>query len=278
MRRFEKEVQATSQLVHPNTITIFDYGRTPSGTFYYAMEYLRGLTLDVVVQRFGPLPERRVANIMRQVCGSLAEAHAAGLIHRDIKPQNIMICYRGGVPDLVKVLDFGLVKESEHEDPDLTRDGAAVGTPLYMAPEAASASLEIDARADLYSLGVVAYFLLSGVQPFFGVNAKEVMRRHMEERPLAPSEKLGRPLAPEMEDLVLKLLAKDPESRPPTARAVEELLDEVIEPMLGRWTDEEGDAWWRANAPQLIGSDGDGEPGGPPVKLDVDVESRAGRI
>ena len=277
-RRFEKEVQATSLLVHPNTITIFDYGRTPDGTFYYAMEYLRGLTLDVVVQRFGPLPERRVAHIMRQVCGSLAEAHDAGLIHRDIKPQNIMLCHRGGVPDLVKVLDFGLVKESEHEDPGLTRDGAAVGTPLYMAPEAASASLEIDARADLYSLGVVAYFLLSGVQPFFGVNAKEVMRRHMEERPLAPSEKLGHPLAPEMEELVLKLLAKDPASRPPTARAVEELIEEVIEPILGRWTDEEGDAWWRANAPQLIGFDADGEPAGPPVKLAVDVESRAGRL
>ena len=278
LRRFEKEVQATSQLVHPNTITIFDYGRTPDGTFYYAMEYLRGLTLDVVVQRFGPLPERRVAHIMRQICGSLAEAHDAGLIHRDIKPQNIMIGHRGGVPDLVKVLDFGLVKESLQEDPDLTRDGAAVGTPLYMAPEAASASLEIDARADLYSLGVVAYFLLSGVQPFFGVNAKEVMRRHMEERPLTPSEKLGHPLAPEMEDLVLKLLAKDPASRPPTARAVEELIDQVIEPILGRWTDEEGDAWWRANAPQLIGLDPDGAADGPPVKLDVDVESRAGRI
>ena len=195
-----------------------------------------------------------------------------------MKPQNLMICHRGGVPDLVKVLDFGLVKESETHDPDLTRDGAAVGTPLYMAPEAASASLEIDARADLYSLGVVAYFLLSGVQPFFGVNAREVMRRHMEERPLAPSEKLGQPLNPEMEALVLKLLAKDPGSRPPSARAVEELLDEVIEPMIGRWTDEEGDAWWRANAPQLIGLDADGEPAGPPVKLSVDVESRAARI
>ena len=156
LRRFEKEVQATSQLVHPNTITIFDYGRTPDGTFYYAMEYLRGLTLDVVVQRFGPLPERRVAHILRQACGSLAEAHEAGLIHRDVKPQNLMLTYRGGVPDLVKVLDFGLVKESASNDPELTRDGAAVGTPLYMAPEAASASLEIDGRADLYSLGVVA--------------------------------------------------------------------------------------------------------------------------
>ena len=145
-------------------------------------------------------------------------------------------------------------------------------------PDPAVDPLEIDARADLYSLGVVAYFLLSGVQPFFGVNAKEVMRRHMEERPLAPSEKLGHPLAPEMEELVLKLLAKDPASRPPTARAVEELIEDVIEPILGRWTDEEGDAWWRANAPQLIGLDTDGELGGPPVKLNVDVESRAGRI
>ncbi len=278
LRRFEKEVQATSQLVHPNTITIFDYGRTPGGTFYYAMEYLRGLTLDVVVQRFGALPERRVAHIMRQVCGSLAEAHAAGLIHRDVKPQNLMLCHRGGVPDLVKVLDFGLVKESEAPDADLTRDGAAVGTPLYMAPEAASASLEIDARADLYSLGVVAYFLVAGVQPFFGVNAKEVMRRHMEERPRAPSEKLGQALTPEFEELILKLLAKDPGSRPPTAHAVEELLEEVIEPILGRWTDEEGEAWWQANASQLIGLDADAEPMTPPLKLDVDVESRAGKI
>ena len=278
LRRFEKEVQATSQLVHPNTITIFDYGRTPDGTFYYAMEYLRGLTLDVVVQRFGPLPERRVAHIMRQVCGSLAEAHAAGLIHRDIKPQNLMLCHRGGVPDLVKVLDFGLVKESDTIDPELTRDGAAVGTPLYMAPEAASASLEIDARADLYSLGVVAYFLLTGVQPFFGVNAREVMRRHMEERPMAPSEKLGQPLTPEFEQLVLKLLAKDPASRPPTARAIEELLEGVIEPILGPWTEEDGDRWWRANAPQLIGLDADTEPVGAPMKLDVDVESRADRV
>jgi eukaryotic-like serine/threonine-protein kinase len=229
------------------------------------------------VQRFGPLPERRVAHILRQVCGSLAEAHAAGLIHRDIKPQNIMLCHRGGVPDLVKVLDFGLVKESDTPDPDLTRDGAAVGTPLYMAPEAAAASAEIDARADLYSLGVVTYFLLSGVQPFFGVNAREVMRRHMEERPSAPSEKLGEPINPELEGLVLMLLAKDPGSRPPTAHAVEELLDQVIEPMLGRWTDEEGEAWWRANAPQLIGMDAEVEPEQAPLTLDVDVAGRAGR-
>ena len=278
VRRFEKEVQATSQLVHPNTITVFDYGRTPVGTFYYAMEYLRGLTLDVVVQRFGPLPERRVAHILRQTCGSLAEAHAAGLIHRDVKPQNIMLCHRGGVPDLVKVLDFGLVKESEVPEADLTRDGAAVGTPLYMAPEAASASGEIDARADLYSLGVVAYFLLSGVQPFFGVNAREVMRRHMEERPRSPSERLGEPINNEIEALVLMLLAKDPGSRPPSARAVEEMLDQVIEPMIGRWTDEEGDAWWRTNAPTLIGMDVESEPEQAPLKLDVDVASRADRL
>jgi hypothetical protein len=277
LKRFEKEVQATSQLVHPNTITIFDYGRSPGGTFYYAMEYLRGLTLDVVVQRFGPLPERRVAHILRQVCGSLAEAHAAGLIHRDIKPQNLMLCHRGEVADFVKVLDFGLVKESEVPDADLTRDGAAVGTPLYMAPEAASASAEIDARADLYSLGVVAYFLVTGVQPFFGINAREVMRRHMEERPMSPSEKLGQPISPEFEALVLRLLAKDPAQRPQSARDVELMLDDVIEPMLGRWTEEEADAWWRANAPQLIGFADAAAPSGPALRLSVDVESRAER-
>lgn len=274
-RRFEKEVQATSQLVHPNTITIFDYGRTPAGTFYYAMEYLRGLTLDVVVQRYGPLDERRVVHIMRQVCGSLAEAHAAGLVHRDVKPQNLMLCHRGGVPDMVKVLDFGLVKESEVQDADLTRDGAAVGTPLYMAPEAAAATGDVDARADLYSLGVVAYFLLTGIQPFFGVNAKEVMRRHMEELPVTPSEKLGKPVAPEIEALVLRLLAKSPASRPQSARAVEEMLDEVIIPMLGHWTDEEGDAWWREHAPQLM-SLAEDDASGAPIKLQVDVRSRAG--
>ncbi len=257
LRRFKREVQATSQLVHPNTITIYDYGSTPDGTFYYVMEYLRGLTLDAVVARFGPLHENRVAHVLRQVCGSLAEAHEAGLIHRDIKPQNIMLCHRGGVPDMVKVLDFGLVKESDDAAPQLTRDGASVGTPLYMAPEVASQSGVIDARADIYSLGVVAYYLLTGEQPFVGTNAREVMRRHIEERPVPPSEKLGRPINDVLESVVLRCLAKLPGSRPQSARELESMLSDVIVPSLDPWTEIEADAWWRDHLPNLIGVEED---------------------
>jgi serine/threonine protein kinase len=276
LRRFKKEVQATSQLVHPNTVTIFDYGHAPDGTFYYAMEYLRGKTLDQVVSRFGPMPENRVAHILRQVCGSLAEAHEAGLIHRDVKPQNIMLCHRGGVPDMVKVLDFGLVKESDDPDPGLTREGASVGTPLYMAPEVASVSAEIDARADLYSLGVVAYYLLTGEQPFAGNNSREVMRRHVEERPVPPSERLGRPLNEALEQTVLKCLAKSPGSRPQSARELETMLTDVVIPSLEPWTEADADAWWRPELPDLIGSPVDGAMDETPSTLTVDVQSRVG--
>jgi serine/threonine protein kinase len=276
LRRFKKEVQATSQLVHPNTITIFDYGHAPDGTFYYAMEYLRGLTLDVMVTRFGPMPEARVAHILRQVCGSLAEAHEAGLVHRDIKPQNLMLCHRGGVPDMVKVLDFGLVKESGQTDPGLTRDGASVGTPLYMSPEIASASGEIDARSDLYSLGAVAYYLLTAEQPFSGTNAREVMRRHGEERPAAPSERLGRAMNEALEDTVRRCLPKSPASRPQTARELETMLTDVVIPGLDAWSDTEADAWWRAELPELIGLRTDAASDEVPATLTVDVHSRVG--
>ncbi len=278
LRRFKREVQATSQLVHPNTITIYDYGSTPDGTFYYVMEYLRGLTLDAIVARFGPLPENRVAHIMRQVCGSLAEAHEAGLIHRDVKPQNLMLCHRGGVPDMVKVLDFGLVKESDGAGPSLTRDGASVGTPLYMAPEVASQSAEIDARADLYSLGVVAYYLLTGEQPFVGSNAREVMRRHIEERPMPPSEKLGRPINETFESVVLRCLAKLPSNRPQAARELEAMLTDVIVPSLDPWTELEADAWWRDNLPGLIGTEDESSSAEKHGTLAVEMLGRSGII
>lgn len=275
LRRFKREVEATSQLVHPNTITIFDYGHAPDGTFYYAMELLRGLTLDAVVARFGPMAENRVAHILRQVCGSLAEAHDAGLVHRDIKPQNLMLCHRGGVPDTIKVLDFGLVKGSQREeDPRLTRDGASVGTPLYMSPEIASISAETDARADIYSLGVVAYYLLTGEQPFGGSNAREVMRRHVEERPVPPSEKLGRPLHQNLESTVLRCLAKSPDARPQSARQLETMLADVIIPCLDPWTESDADAWWRANLPDLIGPGTELASDDAPATLTVDVQSR----
>lgn len=252
--RFEREVQITGRLTHPNTVAVYDYGRTDDGTLYYAMEYLRGLTLDQVVNRFGPMPERRVVHVLKQVAGSLAEAHDQGLVHRDVKPQNVMLCHRGGVADLVKVIDFGLVKDSpEERSADLTSEGAAVGTPLYMAPEAASSSGEVDARSDLYSVGVVAYFLVTGEQPFFGLTANEVFKKHLEDRPEPPSAKLRRPVAPELESLILRCLAKSPEARPMSARALLGMLEDVVEPALGAWSHDEAEAWWREHAPELMG-------------------------
>jgi tRNA A-37 threonylcarbamoyl transferase component Bud32 len=252
--RFEREVQITSRLSHPNTVRVYDYGRTDAGTLYYAMEYLRGLTLDQVVDRFGPMPERRVVHVLKQVAGSLAEAHDQGLVHRDVKPQNVMLCHRGGVADLVKVIDFGLVKDSpEERSANLTSEGAAVGTPLYMAPEAASASGDVDARSDLYAVGVVAYFLVTGEQPFFGLTANEVFKKHLEDRPEPPSAKLGRPVAPELESLILRCLAKSPVARPESARALLGMLEDVLEPALGAWSHDEAEAWWREHAPELMG-------------------------
>ena len=165
--RFEREVQLTSQLNHPNTIAIYDYGRTAEGVFYYVMEYLDGITLQDLVQQYGPQPEARVIQMLQQICGSLGEAHGVGLIHRDIKPANMMINDRGGLYDFVKLLDFGLVKPLDTGDETaLTVAGAVTGTPMYMSPELVERSDEVDARSDLYSLGAVGYFLLAG-QPVF---------------------------------------------------------------------------------------------------------------
>ncbi|MCU0622080.1 MAG: serine/threonine protein kinase [Gemmatimonadales bacterium] len=274
--RFEREAQVTSQLAHPNTVAVYDYGHTDEGNLYYAMEYLRGLTLDEVVKRSGPLGDRRLVHVLKQVAGSLAEAHAMGLVHRDIKPQNIMLCHRGGVPDLVKVFDFGLAKGSSDErNVALTGEGAAVGTPLYMAPEAATSSEIVDARADLYSLGVVAYFLATGQPPFMAGTAKEVFRKHADERPVTPSEKSGRGIAPELEQVILRCLAKDRDMRPDSARALLAMLEDVVEPALGAWTTEEADAWWREHAPDRIGIQAAlAEPVA--GHLAVDLASRAG--
>ncbi len=244
--RFEREVQLTSQLSHPNTITIYDYGRTAEGIFYYAMEFLDGYPLDVLVRRFGPLPDGRVINILKQVCGSLREAHGAGLMHRDIKPANMMITALGGVYDFVKLLDFGLVKAVDNDKMQtLTAADAVTGTPLYMAPETVQDTEGCDARGDLYALGAVGYFLLTGHAVFESSSVLEIMRAHVESQPVPPSQRAGRPIAPALEAVVLKCLAKSPADRPQTADELQMLLDECVPLQL--WSHTEAAAWWHQN-------------------------------
>ncbi len=274
LARFEREALLTSQLTHPNTIAVFDFGHTPDGTFYLAMEYLVGLSLEELVQRHGPVPERRVVHILKQVLGSLSEAHAIGLVHRDIKPANVMICHRGGIPDFAKVLDFGLVKDRDDQDPKITTDGAAVGTPLYMAPEASSHSGEVDARSDLYSLGCVAWYLLVGEPPFPGQVARQVMKRHVEEALPSLSERAPFPVHPALAAAIHRCLAKDPRHRPETAAALTELLTSVIEPELGPWTTEEAERWWCDHEPERMGVVTEVPVTGPGSRLTVDLGGR----
>ena len=202
-------MQLTSELNHPNTITIYDYGRTSEGIFYYAMEYLEGITFHDLVSEQGALPEGRVVHLLRQLCGSLAEAHAGGLIHRDVKPANLMLTCRGGVYDLVKVLDFGLVKAFGGEQDDrLTASHSLTGTPSYMSPEAISHPDTIDARTDIYAVGAVGYFLLTGTPVFAGNGLVELCQKHIQESPEPPSKRLGKPVSAGLEQVLLELPGK----------------------------------------------------------------------
>jgi tRNA A-37 threonylcarbamoyl transferase component Bud32 len=241
--RFEREVQLTSRLSHPNTITVYDYGRTAEGIFYYAMEYLDGLTLNQLVKQYGAQPEGRVIAILRQVCGSLAEAHTIGLVHRDIKPANIFLTQRGGVADFVKVLDFGLVKSLDAEGVELTMAEATLGTPLYMSPEAVEHPNTVDARSDLYSLGAVGYFLVTGQPLFEWLTLGEVLMHQVKDMPLPPSERLGKPVSPDLEQLLMRCLAKNPATRPVNARELDEALARCRSN--GDWTREMAEEWWR---------------------------------
>ena len=217
LARFEREVQLTARLTHPNTITIFDYGRTHDGVFYYAMELLDGATLQRIVAVEGAQPPGRVVRILSMVCGALAEAHAIGLIHRDIKPANIMLCSQGGERDVVKLLDFGLVKEFQvGGDVRLTGDSVAIGTPQYMAPESITNPAGVDARADIYAVGAVAYFLLAGADVFDGRSVVEVCSQHLYQQPASLSSR-GLRIPPDLDAVVLACLEKDPALRPQTA-------------------------------------------------------------
>jgi eukaryotic-like serine/threonine-protein kinase len=243
IERFEREVQITCQLNNPNTIAIYDYGRTEEGVFYYAMEFLDGIDLQVLVEKYGPQPESRVIHILQQVCGSLFEAHSLGLVHRDIKPANIMLNRRGGEPDVAKVLDFGLVKAlDEDKQANLTAANSLTGTPLYISPEAIQTPNAIDNRSDLYAVGAVGYFLLTGRPVFEAQSIMELCRQHIEAIPILPSVRLGRPVSPELEATLMACLEKSRAKRPQTARDLALLLAKC--PTAAGWSIEEADAWW----------------------------------
>ncbi len=250
LKRFEREVQLTARLTHPHTITIFDYGRTPDGVFYYAMELLDGASLDRVVSECGPIPASRVLHVLHRVAGALTEAHDAGLIHRDIKPANVILCRRGGMDDFPKVVDFGLVKDVAHRgDAGLTRADVVAGTPLFLSPEAVTAPDRVSDRSDLYALGAVGYFALTGTHVFTGRTLVEVCSHHLHTPPEAPSVRLGQPVDPELESLILDCLAKDPAGRPAGAREVRRRLEQCE--AFGDWTSEDAAAWWKEHGPAL---------------------------
>jgi hypothetical protein len=242
--RFEREVQLTCQLTHPNTIALYDYGRTPEGQFYYAMEYLDGFSLDALVKKFGRLPEARAIHLLRQICASLAEAHGKGLIHRDIKPHNIFLTRRGDIPDFVKVLDFGLVKARNVEGQlELTGANATLGTPLYMPPEAVERPDTVDARSDLYAVGAVGYYLVTGETVFLGATIGEVLMQQVMAQPEKPSVRMRAPLSADFEELLMRCLAKKPEDRPVSARNLEEALSRCA--ATGQWGRNQAEDWWR---------------------------------
>jgi serine/threonine-protein kinase len=250
-RRFEREVQLTSQLAHPNTVSIFDYGRTADGVFYYVMEYLDGFDLDRLVSADGPLEPPRALHVLAQVCGALGEAHALGLVHRDIKPANIVLSERVDAPDVVKVVDFGLAKAIE-KDTNQSRTGAILGTPLYLAPEAITHPETVDGRADLYALGAVGYFLLTGRNVFEGPSVVEVLSKHVLEAPKPPSAVLGRALPADLENVVLRCLAKEPAARP---RSAEDLLSALLAcEDASRYDKSAAFAWWRTRGATLRSS------------------------
>lgn len=243
LARFEREVQATAALTNPNTVHVYDYGHADDGTFYYAMEYLPGLTLEQLVERFGPVPPGRVIHLLRQVCAALREAHAAGLVHRDIKPGNVIVSERGGVADVAKVLDFGLVRSPSRDAPaGVTQEGTVAGTPAHMAPEQAAGDGAVDARTDVYSLGSVAYHLLTGRPPFVGKSAIEVIAAHLHAKPTPPREL--RPDVPaNLEAVVLRCLEKDPGRRYQDVVALDEALAGCR--CANGWTAADAADWWR---------------------------------
>ena len=242
LARFEREVRSAARLSHPNTIEIYDYGHASDGTFYYVMEYLPGMNLDELVKKAGPLPPGRVIYLIRQACAGLTEAHAMGLVHRDLKPANIFVARRGGDYDVAKVLDFGLVKPTREVDaPALSAELSVSGTPTFMAPEQATGSPALDVRADVYALGAVAYFALTGHPPFDGANAFAVMMAHARD-PVVPPSRLRPELSADLEAVVLQALEKKPAHRFADAKWLGRALAACRD--AAAWDADQAQRWW----------------------------------
>jgi len=253
LRRFEREAQATASLSSPHSIRLFDFGVTEDRTFYYVMELLAGRDLETLVREFGPLPADRVVWVLRQVCHSLAEAHARGLVHRDITPANIYLCRMGLDYDFVKVLDFGLVKFDAQREIEHTLMGGAhgtAGTPAFMAPELIAEG-DVDARADVYSLGCVAYYLLTGELVFEADTAMKMFVQHLQNAPVPPSQRTELPIPADLDALVMACLAKERSHRPANAEDVRLLLDSTRG--ANRWTNQSARGWWQLHLPELAG-------------------------
>jgi serine/threonine-protein kinase len=246
-RRFEREARATALLGSTHTVDIYDYGRTEDGAFFYVMELLDGMSVDTLIRRHGPISAERAVYLLRQVCHSLGEAHERELIHRDIKPANIFVCRLGPDYDFVKVLDFGLVKGAAANltDSELTATGATAGTPAYMAPEMAMGNAGVDGRADLYALGCVAYWMLTGQQVFEGESSIATILKHVRDTPVPPSRRTEIYIPPELESIILSCLEKDPAQRPANAAALSERLSNVRFARL--WTCDRARQWWDAH-------------------------------
>ncbi len=248
VKRFRREAEVAASLRSPHTVQLYDFGVTGGDTFYLVMELLDGMDLETLVRQKGPLPAARVIQILMQVCDSLEEAHAAGLVHRDVKPANIHLGRLGVRYDFVKVLDFGLVKSLNQKAPEnslATATGLTPGTPAYMAPELAMGQ-EVDGRTDLYAVGCVAYFLLTGQLVFDGGSGIQIIAKHLHETPIPPSQRVELPIPPTLEALVLRLLAKLPAERPASAAELARALEAMDST---GWTQEQAVQWWRMNRP-----------------------------
>ena len=264
--RFRLEARTIARLTSPNTVRLYDFGVSETGSFYFVMELLTGMDLASLVQRFGPLPPERVVSVLQQACRSLGEAHAAGLLHRDIKPHNLHLCRLGLDFDVVKVLDFGLAKSLREGAAQLTVQGVLTGTPAYMPPERVTGAAA-DERSDLYSLGCVAYWMLTGSTVFTG-EPMAVMIHHARTAPQPPSQTSGLAIPGRLEEIVMSCLEKSPDKRPSSAVELWRQLGEV--PLSPSWTAERAESWWREHVPQFAelstAGDSSGEVTIPPIQ------------